>query len=375
MNRFLNLRLPLPRFVSAGEIFAGSGAVGALRVLDAARVAALVSPTVLARHEDTLRRSLGGECVEFIAMPRGEPTLDGLAPVLARLEQWQPDWIVAVGGGSTLDGAKVAWTLYEHPGIERERLFRLGGVPTLRGKARFAALPTTAGTGSEVSASALVLDGGTKRALVSLDLLPDIAVLDPRLAVGCPASVITAAGLDALAHAVESYVSRLANPLADLLAEKAAAEVFATLPCLVNEPDDETLTLRMMNAALLAGWVQNQKIPGLGHAIAHQLGALGVGHGQATGCLLAAAVEVNARDDQVRARYDYLGRTLGVGDCGGLVAAIRDLTDALPIERLPEAVFADIDRIATGAAEDPCERVNPVPVSHETVAAVLEASR
>ncbi|MGE9297095.1 MAG: iron-containing alcohol dehydrogenase, partial [Puniceicoccales bacterium] len=295
----LQIRLPLPRFVSAGEVFAGAGTLGALRALDAARAAVLVSPSVLAQHEDTLRRCVGAESVKLIEMPRGEPGWASLQPVLAELETFHPDWIVAVGGGAVLDGAKIAWVLYEHPGIEHERLTRLGGVPTLRGKARFVAVPTTAGTGSEVSSSALVIDSGTgaKHALVSPELLPDIAVLDPRLAVGCPMEVIAYAGLDALSHAVESYASRLSNTLADALAEKAAEDIFINLPAYWGDSGNEDFCLKMMNAALMAGWVQNQKIPGIGHAIAHQLGGLGIAHGHATGRLLAASVEANCEDD------------------------------------------------------------------------------
>lgn len=375
MNRFLPLRLPLPRFVSAGEIFAGPGCLGALRALEAARVAVLVSPSVRRAHEDTLRRSIGGEAVELITMPTGEPTVESLAPVLAALEAFGPDWIVAVGGGSVLDGAKVAWVLYEHPAVARDRLFNAFGVPALRGRARFAAVPTTAGTGSEVSSAAVVLDGGVKRALVSHELLPDLAILDPRLALGCPPEVVARAGLDALAHAVESIGSRLTNPLADLLAEKAASEILASLPGFVAAPEDEALALRLMNASLLAGWAQNQKIPGIGHAVAHQLAAHGVAHGRASGRLLAAAIDYNCGEPSVAARYDALARTLGFAGHDGLAAAIRDLVAKLSVAPLPESVFAAAESIAAGAAEDPCARANPRAVTAEAVAHVLEASR
>lgn len=373
----LQLRLPLPRFVSAGEIFSGAGALGALRALDAAKVAVLASPSVLAKHAATLERSIGAEAIQLFEMPRGEPTLSALQPVLAELEHFQPDWIVAVGGGSVIDGAKVAWVLHEHPAADRERLLLPFGVPTLRGKVRFVAAPTTAGTGSEVSSSALLLDAetGAKRAMTSHELLPDIVVLDPRLAVGCPPAVIAHAGLDALAHAVESYVSRLNNTLADALAEKAAQMIFDTLPSFWCAPDDEALCGTMLEAALLAGWVQNQKIPGLGHAVAHQLGAFDVAHGHATGRLLAASIHYNAGDADTAAKYDRLASAVGLKDHDALTARIEALVEELEVDTLPDKVYASSEGIIAGAMEDPCARFNPRDVDAESIAAVLEDAR
>lgn len=372
----LPLRLPLPRFVSPEEILNGAGSLGALRTLDAARAAVLASPSVLSKHADTLRRSVGAETVELIDMPRGEPTLSGLAPVMRSLERFRPDWIIAVGGGSVIDGAKVAWVCYEHPAVSHERLFLMGGVPTLRGKARFAAAPTTAGSGAEVSSAALLLDPetGAKQTLVSHELLPDLVILDPRLIAGCPPNVIAQAGMDALAHAVESYVSKLENSLADVLAEKAASEILAHLPDYHRDPENADLALRMMNAALLAGWVQNQKVPGIGHAIAHQLGAQAP-HGLATGRLLASAVRYNCGDDAVRRKYDGLGHVLGLGNATGLIARIAALPDELGLPTLHDKVCAVSEAIVVGAQQDICARFNPRAITPEAVATVLEGAR
>ncbi|WP_309396746.1 iron-containing alcohol dehydrogenase [Cerasicoccus maritimus] len=373
----LQLRLPLPRFVSAGELFSGSGSLGALRALDAAKAAVLVSPSVLRQHADVIERSVGADVVKLISMPRGEPSVTSLAPVLRELEEFQPDWIIAIGGGSVIDGAKVAWVLYEHPAVDRERLLLAGGIPTLRGKAKFAAVPTTAGTGSEVSSSALLIDEATgrKHALASPELLPDVAVLDPRLVVGSPAAVIAHAGLDALAHAVESYVSRLENPLADLLAEKATAEIFQALPTLLRDSVDEASCLRMMNASLLAGWVQNQKIPGIGHAIAHQLGSLGIAHGAATGRLLASAMRYNCGDETIRVKYDALAVSLQLADADELIAEVDELVNSVGCASLPSELHETGDDIIAGAQEDPCARYNPREVTADAVAEVLEGAQ
>ncbi len=351
--------------------------MGALRALDASKAAVLVSSTVLQKHAAVIERSIRAEAVKLVEMPRGEPTLQSLQPVMHELETFQPDWIIAIGGGSVIDGAKIAWVLYEHPAVDRERLRLLGGIPTLRGKAKFAAVPTTTGTGSEVSSSALLVDDetGRKQALVSLELLPDVAVLDPRLAVGCPPEVVAQSGLDALAHALESYVSCLENPLADILAEKAAAEIFAGLTTLVAHPDDEAACLRMLHASLLAGWVQNQKIPGIGHAIAHQLGAYGMPHGAATGRLLPAAMRYNCGDEKVRAKYDSLAGALNLDDSDALIAQVDALLAEVPISPIPAEVFNQLEAITIGAMEDPCARFNPRAVDGEAVSFVFENAR
>lgn len=314
---------------------------------------------------------------EVLLLPTsGEPVLSAMGPLLAELRRFAPDWIVAVGGGSALDAAKLAWIFYEHPDADVERLTRPFALPALRGRARFAAAPTTAGTGSEVSSSALFVErpGGEKRAIVSHALLPDLVVLDPELAVGAPRRAAVAAGLDALAHAVEGYVSRIENPMADEQAEQAIRILLRDLAASVAEPRDRARTLRVMHAALMAGWTQNLKVPGVGHAIAHQLARLGLAHGRCTGALLAPAMRFNCGEPRARARYDGLACALGLGDAHGLIARIESLRAELGAEALPRAALEKRDEIAAAALRDPCARVNPRLLDEGAVIAILESA-
>ena len=374
----LNLRLPLPRFLSAGEIVSGAGSIGALRALEAAKVAALVSPSFL-RAPDTepiLTKSIRAEALRIVPMPGGEPTLAALGPVIAELDAFAPDWIVAAGGGSAIDGAKLAWVFHEHPDADLDRITRPFGLPPLRGRCRFAAVPTTAGTGSEVSSAALFFDPatGTKRAIVSHHLLPDLAVLDPKLTVGVPASVVAEAGLDALAHALEGYVSRFDNPLVDLFAEQAAALLFQSLTRTQREPENLAVRLDVMHAATMAGWVQNLKVPGIGHAVAHQLARFGVSHGRAVGCLLPWAIRYNLLDAAVTAKYERLARACGLERACDLPHAVEVLARELALAplRLPRAqVESDLAVIAARALEDPCARANPRPFEAADIARMI----
>ena len=381
----LRIRLPLPRFLSAGEIFAGKGTLAALRALDAVRAAVIVSRSLSQDGEmaKKITASVNAHDLRIIEAPPGEPDYSKLRPLMAEVAAFQPDWIIAIGGGSVLDAGKLLWIFYEHPDVSLEQLARPFALPSLRGKARFAAVPTTAGTGSEVSSSTLYSDdNGRKIPIVSHDLLPDLAILDPSLTVGVPASVVASSGLDALAHAIEGYVSRFANPLADTFAETAARSLFAHLADTQERPEDHDTRLEVMQAAMLAGWVQNLKVPGIGHAIGHQLGQFGVAHGAACGALLAPAIAFNAAHEPSRRKYDRLAGALGLGDCDGLQAAVGELRRRLGLEQglglLAQggetAVRGQLPSIAKGALADLCARSNPRLVDASAVESVLAAA-
>ena len=381
----LRLRLPLPRFLSAGEVFSGKGSLAALRGLDAVRAAVLCSRSI--RHDPVMVKritaAVNAHDVRLLEAPAGEPNLPKLQPVMREVAAFQPDWIIAIGGGSVLDAGKILWIFHEHPDADLGRIARPFALPPLRGKCRFAAVPTTAGTGSEVSSSTILTDEtGRKLPIVSHELLPDVAVLDPTLTLGVPSAVVASAGLDALAHALEGYVSRFSNPLADNFAESAVRTLLTKLPATQTRPDDADVRLEVMQAAMLAGWVQNLKVPGIGHAIAHQLGHFGIAHGTACGALLAPAIVFNATDAAVRQKYDRLASALGVNDTAGLLAAIADIRQKLGAGQglgasAPggaPAIRARLAEITSGALADICARANPRTPDAAAVEGVLAAA-
>ncbi|MBI4659284.1 MAG: iron-containing alcohol dehydrogenase [Verrucomicrobia bacterium] len=382
----LSIRLPLPRFLSAGEVFLGPGSIGALRALNASKAVLLASKSLVEDADMTslLQKNLGALEVLTLAAHPGEPTLSGLDTILRELSVFKPDWIVAVGGGSVLDTAKLAWTFYEHPDADLEVITRPFVVPGLRGKSRFVAVPTTAGSGSEVSSSAVFFDAetGQKRFLVSHELLPDLVILDPVLTTKVPPRAVASAGLDALAHAIEGYVSRFTNPFADLIAEKAASVIFETLPVTFAERSDLEARLRMMEAAMLAGWVQNLKVPGVGHAVAHQMASFGIPHGIATGALLGASITANCSDEGVRHKYRRLAHSLNLVDEDQLIERIQALRLRLDVAQPLSTgisngrsmILEKLDEICRNAMVDPCAHANPVPVTPEVVRGLLYAA-
>ena len=368
----LNIRLPIPRFLTAGQVFAGKGSIGTLRALGASKTAVVVTRS-LYRNDKSRQRiqaAIGSHAVELYEASGGEPQLDSLTSILAEITAFAPDWIVAVGGGSVIDSAKLLWAFYEHPDAELERITRPFGLPPLRGRARFAAVPTTAGSGSEVSSAAVFGEQGTsrKRAVVSHDFLPDLVILDPQFVAAAPPRVKAIAGMDALAHAIEGYVSRIENPLADPQAETAARLLLDVLPQVVAAPADEVeLHQQMLIAAMMAGWVQNLKVPGAGHALAHQLGRFHVPHGLATGLCLVPALKMNAQDEHVQAKLLRLARTLGLNDVGSLFERIDALRDEVGLggnlsaccNGQMSALLTARDEVVDGALADPCAKANP----------------
>ena len=179
----LNLRIPLPVFRNANEIVNGKNARMALKGLVANRVLVVISKSFTgSSYYEQLSRLINAESIKFVVKKwTGEPSLSSLSDLIHEIEDYGPDYIIALGGGSVIDGTKLAWVFYEHPAIKPEDMFRLFSIPPLRGKARFAAIPTTIGSGSEVSSAAVLIDpsSGSKKAVVSHDLLPDLVILDP----------------------------------------------------------------------------------------------------------------------------------------------------------------------------------------------------
>jgi alcohol dehydrogenase len=378
----LRLAFPLPRLLGPGEVLAGEGALVALRSLPAARVAVVATERSI--QSAVLRRWLENagpfEVKHVKPSWEGEPTLEALSGTVAELGNYGPDWIVAVGGGSVLDGAKLAWARYEHPLFAQDRLARPFALPRLRTKARFVAVPTTAGTGSENSSSAVFTDlqSGHKTAVVTHDFLPDIVVLEPRLTLGLSARWTVLTALDALAHALEGRASTLANPLVDGLAEVSAAAIIGGVSQFLSEGDGIEVRRRLQIAAFHAGQVQNLRLVGLAHAIAHQLGKWHIPHAMAVGILLPLSMERVIAVDDVRETYDRIARLCDMRNAEVMIEAVRSLPGRVGLEgRLGSSGTAaeisddEASAIATQALADPIARFMPVKIDQEELASLI----
>ncbi|MGZ4673322.1 MAG: iron-containing alcohol dehydrogenase, partial [Ilumatobacteraceae bacterium] len=315
------------------------------------------------------------------------------------LDRVQPDAIVAVGGGSVIDAAKVMRLLYEHPECSLHELSlpfldarkRVADYPQDPHRVKLVAIPTTSGTGSEVSPAAVISSGGRKISLVDYSLVPDIAIVDPNLTLTMPASLTADTGIDALTHALEAGVSIFATPYTDAFCVQAARLIFDALPKAYADGSDLAARTAMANAATIAGLAFANGFVGVNHALAHAVGPrFGLPHGRVNGIFLPHVMRYNASLPTkfmpapgygayvAPEKYATIGWVLFGGrnpveqrrrlfrhveDLLATVGIPRTLRDAGVDPKDFEAAIPDLLRLAF---EDPSIRTNPrMPLLHE----------
>ena len=226
--------------------------------------------------------------------------------------EYNPDLLIALGGGSPMDAAKAIWVLYERPDLrvdEISPLMELG----LRKKARLICIPTTSGTGSDATWATVITDEKEQRKmeLASREVVPDVSILDPWLTSTVPPELMADTGMDAVSHAVEAYVSQWRNDFSDALAIKALQLLFRHLPQAYLDPQDEASRERIHNAATMAGLAFSNSQLGIAHAMAHAIGAIfHIPHGRAISMVLPCVMEYNAREAEER--YAEIARATGI---------------------------------------------------------------
>ena len=234
-----------------------------------------------------------------------DPSIETIRKGTERMQQFKPDVIIALGGGSPMDAAKAMWLFYEHPEEDFNNLKqkfldirkRIVKYPKLGNEVQFVAIPTTSGTGSEVTSFTVITDKetNTKYPLADYELTPDVAIIDPQFVMSVPKVVTADTGMDVLTHAIEAYVSCMANDYTDGLAIKAIQMVFEYLPKSYHNEHDELAREKMHNASTIAGMAFSNAFLGINHSLAHKLGAeFGIAHGRANAILLPHVIKYNA---------------------------------------------------------------------------------
>ncbi len=324
-----------------------------------------------------------------------DPTVEAVVSGAEAMKKFGPDLIVALGGGSPIDAAKAMWLFYENPEICFEDLRmrfmdirkRIVRFPELGQKARLIAIPTTSGTGSEVTSFSVVTDAktGAKYPLADYAMTPNIAIVDPNLTLSVPPSVTADTGLDVLAHAIEAYVSVLASDYTDPLAIKAIQLVFEYLPQAFRNGKSLIAREKMHNASTIAGMAFTNAFLGINHCLAHILGAtFQIPHGRANALVMGPVIRYNAalpkkfaaypkyRYPQARERYAQIAAALKLpgatpeAGVASLVKAVAAINAELHIPAtireagVPETAFeAAVQHMAEIAFDDQCAGANP----------------
>jgi acetaldehyde dehydrogenase/alcohol dehydrogenase len=404
-------RLTPPQwFRVPSDTYFNAGALENLRQLETKAVV-LVTDAVLERHgvADEVRRHLPAKApVHVFSEIEPEPTEAAIRSGVDLLRRMRPDVLVAVGGGSVLDAAKAMRLFYESPHLTVGELSfpfldarkRVAQWPRVAHGLRLVAIPTTSGTGSEVSPASVISMGDRKVTLVDYSLVPDMAIVDPLLTLSLPPGTTADTGVDALTHALEAGVSIFASPYTDAFCMQAIRLILDALPRAVAHGDDLDARTAMANAATLAGLAFSNAFVGVNHALAHAVGAkFGLSHGRANGIFLSHVIRYNASVPTkfmpapgysayvAPEKYAQVAWVLGLGGGGEadrrerLFRKVDELLDTVGIPRSLEA--AGVSKDAFDAAmpdlvritfEDPSMRTNPrMPLMRE-IAELLQAA-
>ena len=389
----------MARFTLPRDIYHGKGALENLKNFTGERAIICVGGGSMKKY-GFLDRAISylqqaGMDVKVFDGIEPDPSVDTVMRGAEVMQQYQPDWIVAIGGGSPIDAAKAMWIKYEYPETTFEDMCKVFGLPKLRTKAHFCAVSSTSGTATEVTAFSVITDyqKGVKYPLADFEITPDVAIVDPELAMTMPKKLVAHTGMDALTHAVEAYVSTANCSYTDPLAIGAIEMIQHDLVASYN--GDENARARMHDAQCLAGMAFSNALLGIVHSMAHKTGAAfadygaHIIHGAANAMYLPKVVAFNAKDETAKKRYgvivDYMG--LGGNDddekVANLIKFLRGMNDQLNIPQaikfygadsyptengfVPEDVFLErLPEIARLAISDACTGSNPrIPTQKE----------
>ena len=392
------------RFTNPRDLYFGEGARHEVKNLKGKRAVIVSGGSSMRRGGflDDIENDLksAGFEVAHIEGVESDPSVETVMSGAAKMSEFQPDWIIAIGGGSPIDAAKAMWIKYEYPETTFEDMCKVFGLPELRTKAHFCAISSTSGTATEVTAFSIITDyqKGVKYPIADFQITPDVAIVDPELTYGMPVKLVAHTGMDALTHAIEAYVSTVASMYTDGDALHAIREIVEWLP--KSYKGDKEARQHMHDAQCLAGIAFSSGLLGIVHSMAHKTGAAFSGghiiHGCANAMYLGKVIQFNARDERAKTRYAFIAKEIlhlegNTEDelVEALVQKIRDINDALNI---PQGIknygeggtksetsiidekefFEKAPEVARLAIEDACTLSNPRKPTQEEMEQLLK---
>ena len=397
----------MARFTLPRDIYFGKGTLENLKNLKGKKAIICVGGGSMKRFGflDRAKKYLeeAGMEVALFEGIESDPSVDTVMKGAKVMQDFGPDWIVAIGGGSPIDAAKAMWIKYEYPECTFEDMCKVFGIPELRRKAHFCAVSSTSGTATEVTAFSIITDynKGIKYPIADFEITPDVAIVDPELAETMPKKLVAHTGMDAMTHAIEAYVSTANSDYTDPLAIHAIEMIMKELVPSYN--GDMTARDHMHDAQCLAGMAFSNALLGIVHSMAHKTGAIfadygaHIIHGAANAMYLPKVIAFNAKDETARKRYGVIVDYMGIADKADsddvkvekLIAFLRGMNDQLniphcikhygadsyPCEQgfVPENVFLErLPEIAKNAIADACTGSNPRQPSQEEMEKLLK---
>ena len=387
----------MARFTLPRDLYHGKGSLAELKNLKGKKAIIVVGGGSMKRFgfldkAEAYLKEAGME-VRLFENVEPDPSVETVMRGAAAMREFEPDWIVAMGGGSPIDAAKAMWAFYEYPDTTFQQLITPFSFPTLRQKARFCAIPSTSGTATEVTAFSVITDyaKGIKYPLADFNITPDVAIVDPELAETMPPKLTAHTGMDAMTHAVEAYVSTLHCTYTDPLALHAIKMIHNDLIKSYN--GDLEARDRMHDAQCLAGMAFSNALLGIVHSMAHKTGAAYTGghivHGCANAMYLPKVIKYNAQVPEAAHRYGEIARFIGLEGSSdaqlvdALIAELKAMNKALNIPSciqeyeggiIDEQEFNDkLPSVAALAIGDACTGSNPRQPSQQEMEKLLKA--
>ena len=376
------MRFTLPR-----DLYHGKDALEALKTLTGKKAIVVVGGGSMKRFGflDKVVAYLqeAGMEVQLFEGVDPDPSVETVMKGAKAMEEFQPDWIVAVGGGSPIDAAKAMWAFYEYPETSFEDLITPFSFPELRQKAKFAAIPTTSGTATEVTAFSVITNyqTGVKYPLADFNITPDVAIVEPDLVAGLPVKQVAYTGMDALTHAIEGYITAGAWELSDMFHLKAIEIIAKSLRGAVdNTPEGRE---GMALGQYIAGMGFSNVGLGIVHSMAHPLGALyDTPHGVANAIILPTGMEYNA--PATGEKYRDIAKAMGVEGTEKMtqdeyrkaaIDAVKKLAAdvGIPADLKDIVKPEDIPFLAQSAYDDACRPGNPRETSVEEITKLYES--
>lgn len=374
----------MAKFVVPKDVFHGLGSLENLKELKGTKAVIVIGGNSvkangsLERTENYLKEA-GMSSVVFSGV-EADPSIETVRKGAEFFTQEQPDVIVGLGGCSAIDAAKAMWVYYEYPNSTLEELAAPFAVKAMRNKAYFVAIPSTSGTGTEITGLSVITDRekGTKYPIVSHELTPDVAIIDGELCESMPAHVTANTGLDALSHGVEAYVSNIADRYNDALAKGAIELVFKNLNTAHTEPNNKEARQAMHDASCMAGMAFTNVWLGIVHSMSHQIGGtFGIPHGCGNAILMPNVTRFNSK---VTDKYNDLAGLFGKSTAEDFAQEIETLRASVGVVGsikeygISQADWdAKLDTLTQNAMDDPCTLFNPRKPNFEEIKALYQA--
>ncbi len=366
----------MAKLYGSGALYHGNGSLEELKSIDGKKAVIVTGKGSTTRNgslkrTEALLAEIGMEYKVFNNV-EADPSIETVRKGAAFMSEFQPDWIIGLGGTSAIDAAKAMWVLYEHPELPFEQMIKPFGIPTLRQKARFVAIPSTSGTGTETTSLAVITDRvkGVKYPLASHELQPDMAIVDGDLCKSMPAHITANTGMDALTHSIEAYTSNVDDNYADAFAKGSIELIFANLKKACEDPENGEVRQNMHDASALAGYAFTNAWLGIVHSMAHQMGGVfGIPHGRANALALPNVMRYNSK---VTSRFEDLAKLVGKTTTQEFIEAVENLKKEINVPASireygieKEVWMKEVHRMAENAFNDVCTSFNPRKTSVE----------